>query len=209
MSVTVLAPRNAALGSALNTVLQACNFKIVQCPDSALWRLEPNSAPVPDKVPAPDSVSASRAISAFVLPDPARITDVVVALLALDVCPVTEIELNGLFDRLYDLAGQDRVIATELADSLLMTNEGDLKALRAALAAARWEDMVSMAHRLKSSASMVSCLGLVEICASLETLGKAHQSDDSADEIAACALLALMSSAFGRLHARLQKILAV
>ena len=202
------------LDGSLSAALKACGFKVIQQnaepkegvnpPYSLLiqsaaqrgWRLESGKTPRTASAPT------------FILADPVQIAEMVPPLLALGICPVTDADLDALFATLYKLAGSDDAIVVELAESLLATNDEYLGELRASLEAGDCGQVASLAHRLKNSASMLSCQGLVEVCIALETWGKNSAADEPDNVQTAHALVAWLAIAVNVLDNRLRQDMA-
>lgn len=209
----ILCEGAAFFSGSLSSALASCGFDVVErsaSPDDDLkgpWALVvrcrgcSGSAPVSYQLWSTQTAGAGLAAdsaTAFELSEPVKLADLVVPLLALGLPPITDDELAGLFDRLYELASNDDAIVAELIGSLVATNEEDLAALRAALVGRNWGEFASFAHRLKSSARMLACRGLVSVCETLENSG-GHD-----DVPRALALTALITSALTVLNARLR-----
>lgn len=126
--------------------------------------------------------------------------DVVAVLLACGYTLANAYECARIFDTLGDLCGHDAGTVTELAETLIASNDEDLEALRRALAQGRRPDVAAAAHRLKSVARMLACPSLAAVCAQLE--GRANAPSDTAG---AAALAALLVPGFAALDIALRR----
>lgn len=203
--------------SSLNAVLGICGFEVVESmalpADESVrsWPLVVGCCTGPDGrvshslwVPVISGAPVTGTSTApVVLREPVTLADLTLPLLALGFTALTQADLDGLYDRLDELASHDETIVTELVVSLLATNEGDLAGLRTALLAAQADTVSSFAHRLKSSARMLGCFGLVAGCEALE------RRSASEDPRSALALIAWIASALNVLNTRLREELPV
>lgn len=115
-----------------------------------------------------------------VLPEPLAERDLAACLLRNDFNPVTAEEARAFPDVLCALADGDRDFIGELVQSLVQTNREDLQAMIAARADGRWDDIASLAHRIKGSARLLKCESMVAVCAYLESLCRAGNVDAAA-----------------------------
>lgn len=169
--------------AALRAAFSSCGYQVVNLadhgdgavpPDSLLVRAGPDEGG-PDREAAysvalilPVAQPLQSALPVFTLTMPVRLADVVVSLQAMGFAAVTPAELEQVVPALYSLAGDDATVAMELIKSLRSTTLTFQLQIHCALRKGDNRAVSSLAHRLKSSASMVSCTGLVKVCATLE-----------------------------------------
>jgi HPt (histidine-containing phosphotransfer) domain-containing protein len=97
---------------------------------------------------------------------------------------LSESEREGMIAHRGRLCDNDESIVAELTRSIINANEEDLLTLRGALQRDSAADAGFLAHRLKSVARMLACLGLARVCEQLEARAKARGLDADAVALA-------------------------
>ena len=83
--------------------------------------------------------------------------------------------VHSLRAKALELAGDDQAIAKRLLEMIADTNRTTLAALRDSLAAASWDDVASVAHRIAGSARLLACGELIALLTRLEAAARERE----------------------------------